>query len=71
MDTADINEMLSKEPLLRSKIKHQCSHNRVFSSNYKQEIINNCMPNGGTAVWQYNTTNRLPDCIRKIFKSNY
>ena len=66
LSTADINEKFYEEPLMRSKIIHNCGSQRVFNDTYKQEKTQCCLPYQGKVMWKYNTTNRLPACIRRF-----
>ena len=53
------------EPLLRSQINHTCDTGKVFEDTYKEYKINTCVATSGGPFWEFDTTNNLPDCVRK------
>ena len=52
----------------RSRITHKCNEGRVFSDNFKDTKWNTCQGSSDGAKWEYDTDNKLPNCIRKSTK---
>ena len=54
--------------MCRSRITHKCNEGRVFSDNFKDTKWNTCQGSSDGAKWEYDTDNKLPNCIRKSTK---
>ena len=66
LETADNSTFLTPSSTIRSIIHHDCGPGRVFTDTLKQTRLNYCIGKDGIATWQFNVTNKMPDCIRKF-----
>ena len=50
----------------RSRITHNCNEGRVFADTFLASKVNTCQGSSDGGKWEYDTDNKLPNCIRKF-----